>query len=110
MTSELDPTPILTDAETASRMLLLAELQAALRDLGIQCVLARNHRLVLRDRAERPFKPSGLTDPQLFVFLPSGCQHVTTDGVSYRLGSDQFPVRESAAAAVAICAVRPGPS
>ena len=40
--------PILTEAEVARRMSLLAELQAALTAQGIRCVLARNHRLVLQ--------------------------------------------------------------
>jgi hypothetical protein len=102
-------TPILTDAEAGSRMMQLAELQAILEARGVTCVLARNHKLVLR-YAEGPYKPSGLTDPQLFVFLPGGCQHVTTDGVNYKLGDQAFPVCDPAAAAVAICAMQPAPS
>jgi hypothetical protein len=107
--SQVHDSPILTNAEVGSRMKLLAELQAALEARGITCVLARNHKLVLR-YAEGPMEPSGLTDPQLFVFIPSGCQHVTMDGTNYRLGNDEFPVRDPAAAAVAICAMHAVPS
>ena len=52
-------------------MTLLTELQAALSGLGIQCVLARRHRLVLR-YTENPVPPSGRTDPTLHVFAPAG--------------------------------------
>jgi hypothetical protein len=101
-----DNTPILESDEVDRRMLLLAGLQDALRALGVTSCLARHQRLVLR-YAEGPYGPSGLTDPQLYVLLPRGCQHVTADGMHYRLGSDGFPVRDPAAAAVAICAMQP---
>jgi hypothetical protein len=40
--------PVLDEHEAASRLLILAGLQVALAESGIRCVLARNHRLVLR--------------------------------------------------------------
>lgn len=110
MTSQHHPMPVLSDDEAASRMRLLADLRAALSALGIQSLLARRQRLVLVSRyMEGPFDPSGLTDPQLHVFLPSGALSVTTDGVSYRLAKQKFPVEEPSAAAAAIRATRPAP-
>lgn len=110
MTSQLHPAPILTDAEAARRMLVLAELQAALSALGARCVLARNHKLVLRYN-EGPCEPSGLTDPQLLVFLPARSLYITTDNDDYFwLGNRQSPVDNPAAAAAAICGMQPAPS
>ncbi len=102
--------PILDDDVVARRMFLLAGLHYQFDGLGVQCVLARRQRLVLRYNSEGPHKPSGLTDPHLYVFLSGGSQVVTTDGANYRLGSDEFPVGDPAAAAVAICAMQPVPS
>src|SRR5258708_32667675 len=78
MTSQLHPAPILPDAELAGRMPLLAELQGALHALGFRCVLARNHKLVLRYN-EGPYEPSGLTEPQRHIFLTDSSQRMTTD-------------------------------
>jgi hypothetical protein len=80
--------PILTPPETAARMALLTELQAALTGLGVRCVLARRHRLVLR-YTDKPLPPSGLTDPTLHVFTLCGTQIISTDGIAYRLNSDE---------------------
>jgi len=91
-------------------MTLLTELQAALSGLGIQCVLARRHRLVLR-YTENPVSPSGLTDPTLHVFAPAGTRIVSTDGITYRLDTGlQFPVLDPAAAAASICPQQPAGS
>jgi hypothetical protein len=62
---------ILDGAEVARKLGQLAALQAALAAAGMRSVLARNHRLVLRYN-ESPCEPSGLTDPQLYIFAPSG--------------------------------------
>jgi hypothetical protein len=73
-------TPILDEAEVDSRMMLLAELQAAIEARGIRCVLARNHKLVLRYNEASP-APSGPTEPRLYIFV--GAQRrdsATTDG------------------------------
>ncbi len=93
---------ILGQAEASRRMLLLAELQSALAGLGVRGVLARKHRLVLlynRSQCE----PSGLTDPQLHIFAPSGIGLATTDGSAYILSSgEQVPASDPGAAAAAI--------
>jgi len=91
--------PILADAEVALRMLLLAELQAALVELGFHSVLARNQRLVLQYN-QRPCEPSGLTDPDLHIFTPDGTGIATTDGATYALpGGRNCPVSDPGAAA-----------
>jgi hypothetical protein len=94
---------ILDDHEVANRKTLLAELQATLADLGIQCRLAGRRRLVLRYAGQSPHAPSGLTDPSLFV-LGRDQNVVTTDGDCYRLRDGrEFPVNNLAVAAAAIC-------
>lgn len=55
--------PLLDEPEAARRVLLLAELKAALAEQGTRSVLARNHRLVLRYNDPPPLEPSGLTNP-----------------------------------------------
>ncbi len=96
------PPLILADADAARRMSLLADLQDALAELDIDCVLARNHRLVLRyNRA--PCEPSGLTEPQLHIFTPGGTDIATTDGTVYVLTNDrQHPASDPAGAAAII--------
>ena len=94
--------PILTEAEVARRMSLLAELQAALTAQGIRCVLARNHRLVLHYNVV-PSGPSGMTDPVLHIFTPEGTDIATTDGSSYHLArGEKCPACDPVAAAVLI--------
>ena len=78
--------PVLSRAEATRRLLLLADLQAALAARDIRSVLARNHRLVLR--SERvPCERSGLTDPRLHIFARDGTDSATTDGTTYSLAS-----------------------
>ncbi len=94
--------PILAEAVVAGRMLLLAELQAALAAQQVGSVLASNHRLVLRYSAI-PCEPSGLTNPQLLIFGPDGTGTASTDGISYRLPDGaEYPAADPAAAATAI--------
>lgn len=94
--------PILAQAEVARRMLLLADLQAALAAQGIRSVLARNHRLVLHYNGS-PCGPSGLTDPQLHVLTPERTVIATTDGTTYSLASGaECPTDDPAAAATVI--------
>jgi hypothetical protein len=82
-----DPAPpILKDAEVARRVTLLTTLQAALAAEGVQSVLVRNRRLVLR-AAGSGLEPSGPTDPRLHMYLANGADAVTTDGTSYQLAS-----------------------
>ena len=91
--------PILSGTEANRRMLLLADLQAALAAHDIASVLARNHRLVLR--SERgPCEPSGPTDPQLHIFTRDGTDVATTDGITYSLASGtEYPAGDPAATA-----------
>ena len=99
---EFAVSPILDDAEIAKRKDLLAGLQAALAESGIQCRLAGRQRLVLRYAEEPPHTPSGPTDPSLFV-LGSASTVVTTDGHRFRLRNGrQVPVGDLAAVAAAI--------
>jgi len=94
--------PLLQPSAAAARMTLLAELQAALDGLGIRCVLARCHRLVLRYTAD-PVPPSGLTDPSLHILGPAGPRTARTDGLTYQLDTGQkLPVSDPAGAAAAI--------
>lgn len=95
-------TPVLDDAEASRRELLLARLQAALAELGVQCTLARKHRLVLR-YADGAAGPSGLTDPQLYVFTEPGPAKISTDGAVYQLSDGQnLPAADPTAAAAII--------
>jgi hypothetical protein len=88
-------------------MTLLTELQAALDELGVRCVLARRHRLVLRYTAH-PVPPSGLTDPSLHILASAGTRTVRTDGTTYQLDTGQkLPVSNPTAAAATICAHHP---
>jgi hypothetical protein len=95
--------PVLDEPEAAGRLLILAGLQAALAESGIRCVLARNHRLVLRYNDSGSLEPSGLTDPALHILGPDGTITVTTDGATYRIGGGmRFPADDPAAAAAHI--------
>jgi hypothetical protein len=97
-----DAAPVLDDAEAGRRRQLLATLQAALAELGIQSTLARKHRLVLRF-TDGLAGPNGLTDPQLFVFTESGTAKITTNGTAYQLnGGQELPAANPAAAAAII--------
>jgi hypothetical protein len=94
---------VLSDSEAGQRVMLLGELHAALDNLGVRCVLARNHRLVLRYNDPPPLLPSGPTDPTLHIFGPAGTLVATTDGTVYRLDDGQeYPASDPAAAAAAI--------
>jgi hypothetical protein len=100
------PTPltpsILDDQDAALRLLVLTDLQAALAGSGVQAVLARNHRLVLR-YSQAPLAPSGLTNPALHIFGPVGKRVATTDGITYRLDDGQeYPATDPAALAAHI--------
>lgn len=91
--------PILPDAEVARRVALLAELQAALDALGVQAVLVRNRRIVLR-AAGSGREPCGPTDPQLHIFLRDGTEIATTDGALYEFSTGPtHPVSDPQAAA-----------
>jgi hypothetical protein len=99
---------VLSRDEAARRLLLLADLQIALTKLGVRCVLARYHRLVLRWYSSGPFGPSGLTDPQLHIFTSADAVVATTDGTTFYLTTgQQCPADDPAAAAEHIldCAV-----
>jgi len=103
----LTPAPILPEAEVTRRMLLLAQLQTSLAGLGVRSVLARHHRLVLQYNRV-PSGPSGMTDPELHIFLPEATDTATTDGSTYRLaGGRQCPAGDPAAAAALIRQGRP---
>lgn len=95
-------TSILRPAEAERRLVLLSKLQSALAAHGLNSLLARNHRLILHgDRSTSA--PSGLTDPQLHIFLPEGTDIATTDGSTYQLASgDQHLGGDPAAVAAVI--------
>ncbi|HUD38209.1 MAG TPA: hypothetical protein VMR14_15015 [Streptosporangiaceae bacterium] len=67
-------------------------------DALVLCVLARNHRLVLRYKRLGPPEPSGRTDPALHILGPDGTVIATTDGSVYQISGTQFPVGNPAAA------------
>jgi hypothetical protein len=95
------PAPILTSAEADRRTALLADLERVLTSCGVDCVLARTRRIVLREGPGR-IAPSGPTDPQLRIFAAAGQDVVTTDGRAYYFASGrQFPVGDLASAAIA---------
>jgi hypothetical protein len=77
---------ILREEEIVRRVTLLTELQAALAALGIQSLLVRNRRIVLRS-AGNGLEPSGPTNPQLHVFADDGTEIVTTDGELYEFST-----------------------
>ena len=91
---------ILSAAEAGRRMELLAALQTALKAAGVRCLLARKHRLVLRYNSA-PYRPSGLTDPQLHIFTPGGKDTATTDGLVYRLATGRELSADDPSAAAA---------
>jgi hypothetical protein len=98
---------VLTDADAASRRLLLAELQAALNAIGVRSILAGNHRLVLRNEHDH-YEPSGPTDPQLHVLTAAGTRVATTEGTRYTLTSGpSYPASDPAAAATRIAGHQP---
>jgi hypothetical protein len=95
---------LLAEAEVNARLGQLAALKSALSVLGVESVLARNHRLVLRYNVA-PLEPSGLTDPQLHIFSADGARVATTDGAAFRLDQGgEFPAESAAAAAELIAA------
>ena len=101
--SEQDPPaprpPILAKEEASRRAALLSDLHGALAAQGVNSTIVRNHRLVLKG-ASTKCAPSGLTDPQLYVFTPTGTSIVTTNGGTYLLdGSRAYPVHGLAQAA-----------
>ncbi len=105
MTDHVTEQPqVLAEAEVSRRILLLAELHAALTALGARCVMARKQRLVLRYNPS-PSAPSGPVDPQLHIFAGDGTDIATTDGASYSLASGgQYPAGDPAAAAAVVVA------
>ena len=93
---------VLAETEVSQRVLLLAELHAALAAWGIRCVLARKHRLVLRYDVAR-CGPSGPVNPELHIFAADSADIATTDGATYSLASGgRYPVDDPAAAAAAV--------
>lgn len=94
--------PVLPESEAARRVLLLTELQAALDALGVQAVLARNRRIVLRAEGSS-LGASGPTDPQLHIFLDDGTEIATTDGTRYHFTTAQaHPASDPQAAAASL--------
>jgi hypothetical protein len=90
---------LMTELEVNTRMRQLAELKSALATLGVESVLARNHRLILRYN-NAPLEQSGLTDPQLHIFVADGKHVATADGAAYRLDhGGEFSAENAATAA-----------
>lgn len=78
--------PILDESEVIQRVMLLAELQVALVARGMQSLLVRNRRIVLRS-AGTGLEPSGPTNPQLHIFQDDGTEIATTDGTRYEFAT-----------------------
>jgi hypothetical protein len=81
--------PILAEAEATHRVSLLAAMQTALTAQGVDSVLVRNRRLVLRSGSGR-LDPSGPTEPELHIFAPEGKNIATTDGAEYHFASGKM--------------------
>ena len=47
--------------------------------------------------------PSGLTDPQLYIFSPAGTSIITTSGRTYLVHGDKYPADDPHGAAAAAC-------
>lgn len=93
--------PVLPDAQVTRRVALLTELQNALAAQGLDSVLVRTRRLVLRSDGGR-VEPSGPTDPQLHIFAPEGKDIATTNGTVYCFASGQaHPTDDPCGAATA---------
>lgn len=100
--SNISGRTILREAEVIRRLTLLTELQAALAALGIQSLLVRNRRLVLRS-AGNSLEPSGPTDPQLHIFGNDGTEIATTDGTNYEFSTcPAHPADDPQAAAASL--------
>jgi hypothetical protein len=92
----------LEGGEVMKRKALLAGLQAALSEAGLECKLAGRRRLVLRYSEPPPHAPSGPTDPVLFIFGPAP-DAVTTDGHLFRLRDGrELPADDLAAVVAAV--------
>jgi hypothetical protein len=103
--TKIQTPPILFEADVSQRMHLLAELRQALSANGVESVLARNHRLVLRYN-EPSCAPSGLTDPTLHILGGDHAATVTTNGTVYSLpGGRQCSVSNPAQAALSIAEI-----
>jgi hypothetical protein len=80
------------------RRALLEALSDELAAQHINSVLVTRHRLVLRGKG--PCDPSGLTDPQLYIFTPQGREVATTDGSTFHFTCGQpHPASDPAGAA-----------
>lgn len=98
-------TDILGRHVASSRYALLAALRDELAAQQINSVLATRHRLVLRGKG--PCDPSGLTDPQLYIFTSEGREVATTDGRAYYFANGQaHPVSDPAGAAIRLAKCR----
>lgn len=85
------------------RQVQLAALRDELATQHINAILVTRHRLVLRGKG--PCDPSGLTDPQLYVFTSHGQDVATTDGRTYHFSSGQtHPAGDPAGAASLLAA------
>lgn len=94
--------PVLAESEVTRRLMLLVELQAALAAHGVQSLLVRNRRIVLRAQGSG-LEPSGPTDPQLHIFVGDGTQIATTDGARYEFTTGPaHPASDPQAAAASI--------
>jgi hypothetical protein len=80
--------PVLHEGQVMRRVRLLTALQGALAAQGLDSVVVRNRRLVLRSNGDR-MEPSGPTDPQLAIFAPDGIAMATTDGAAYHFADGQ---------------------
>jgi hypothetical protein len=92
---------ILKDEEAERRRELLVQLQAALGDLGIRAVCARNHHLGLPTQFAPVSGKSGQKPPVLYVFTGrDGMLQVQVNDGSYALPTGQsYPVSDAKKAA-----------
>jgi hypothetical protein len=92
---------ILRDDEAERQRRLLVQLQAALGDLGIRAIWARNHHLGLPTEFARVSGQCGQKPPVLYIFTGTqGTLRVQVSDGSYALATGQsYSVRDTGTAA-----------
>lgn len=79
---------ILVSGEADRRKVMLARLQEALAEQGVESVVAGRHSLTLHGAG--PGQPSRPADPELHVLGPDRHHIVTTDGWYYRFADNRM--------------------
>jgi hypothetical protein len=105
MSASPEPRAILTAAAVQNRVDLLGAMKEALAARSVESVLVTRRTIVLRPKA--PAILSGPTDPELYVWVASGLDVVTTDGTQYRSASGYVhPGRDADEAVASVAASR----